>query len=363
MSKICLIRCPSPFLVDNKVFPPLGLMAIGTALKNRGHDVVIRDDIPNGFDYYGIGPTTPEYPYALEVRKLIEEKFIIGGPHATLDPEGCVKDGFDLVVIGGLDEYPIIDRTLVDIKSYKYFINGELATTVMTSFGCPYKCAFCCKTYPDVKMRNAEDVIKEIMYLHNDFGYKGIMFFDDIFILNKERTEKICNCLKELGITWRCFVRGDLVVKHGIEFVKMMADSGCVEVGMGIESGSDRILTTINKGESIDTIKTAIGMLQNEGIKVKGFFIIGLPSESFETIKETQEFLKDVHLDDKDITIFQPYIGSEIWKNKGAYDIQWNDLDYKKMFYKGRHGEYQSLVWTSHLSSDDIVEARNELAS
>lgn len=359
--RICLIRCPSPFLVDEKVFPPLGLMAVGTALKNRGHDVVISDTPLSGYEYYGIGPTTPEYPYALEIRKLIKEKIIIGGPHATLNPDECLGDGFDYVVVGGLSAYPLVDRTLVDIKSYQYFINGKLATTMMTSFGCPYKCAFCCKT-DSFRMRSAEDVIEEIRKLHSDFGYKAIMFFDDIFILDKERTEKICGCLKELGITWRCFARGDLLVKHGIEFVKMMADSGCFEVGMGIESGSDTILSVIDKGETVETIKTAIKIMQDAGIRVKGFFIIGLPSESLCTIKETKLFLKDVYLDDTDFTIFQPYAGSEIWKNKNAYDIQWNDLDYKKMFYKGKEGEYQSLVWTSGLSQSDIVKGRDELA-
>jgi len=369
MQKVCLIKCPSSFLIDERVYPPLGLMAVGTWLKSKGHDVDIYDgcDIPMNYTHYGLGPTTPEYPYAKKILKDIRKlnpsaRVIIGGPHATVNPEECWNDGFDNVFEGGLDDYPIIDRTLVDIKSYKYFINGNLATTVMTSFGCPYNCAFCCKTYDAVKMRSAEDVIEEIKYLHNDFGYKAIMFFDDIFILNKDRTEKICQCLKELGITWRCFVRGDLILRHGEAFVKMMAESGCAEVGMGIESGSDKILQAINKGETVDTIKTAIEMLKDEGIRVKGFFIIGLPGESADTIRETQVFLKDVDLDDKDLTIFQPYSGSDIWKCRDAYDIGWDDLDYKKMFYKGRQGEYQSFVWTSTLSADDIVKARFELA-
>jgi radical SAM superfamily enzyme YgiQ (UPF0313 family) len=313
------------------------------------------------------------------IRRIIKErnpyaKVVIGGSHATMNPEECISDGFDCVVCGDgeieaeraflddvdiiraedrfLSDYPTIDRTLVDIKSYKYFLDGELATTLVTSRGCPYKCAFCCKNYNGVRLAPSSKVINEIRKLHCDFGYNALMFFDDIFILNKKRVEEICLYLKEFGIVWRCFVRADLVVKHGNELLQTMADSGCVEVGMGIESGSDKILENINKGETVKTIKLAIKMLHEEGIRVKGFFIVGLPGESQETIEDTQRFLEETYLDDMDFTIFQPYVGSPIWNNRGDYDIKWDDLDFQKMFYKGKLGE---------LSSEDIVKARDRL--
>ena len=87
--------------------------------------------------------------------------------------------------------------------------------------------------------------------LNTDFDYDALMFFDDTFILNYDRVLEICKCLKQRGIIWRCFVRADLVVKHGNKLLEVMKDSGCVEVGMGIESGSDTILKNINKGESV----------------------------------------------------------------------------------------------------------------
>jgi radical SAM superfamily enzyme YgiQ (UPF0313 family) len=260
-----------------------------------------------------------------------------------------------------LNDYPMIDRTLINIKDYKYYIDGELATTVMTSRGCPYKCAFCSKNYTTVRLKSAEKVIEEIKNLHFNFGYKAIMFFDDIFILNGKRVKEICRYLKKLGIIWRCFVRGDLVVKHGINFIRNMADSGCVEVGMGIESGSDTILKIINKGESVNTIRKAIGILKDCNIRVKGFLIVGLPGENSTTIQETHDFLDMVSLDDVDFTIYQPYAGSDIWLNRELYDVQWNDIDYEKMFFKGKPGEYQSITSTSSLISEDIISARDNL--
>lgn len=360
---VCLIRCPSPFLIDERVFPPLGLMAVGTVLKAQGSNVIIHDgafeDIPTGYDIYGVGPTTPEYSYALKVKDMVRRKnpkakVMIGGPHVTLTG---VNDGFDYMVLGQYANYPMIDRTLVDIKSYRYFIDGKLATTMVTSEGCPYRCAFCCRLSNSVRLKDADSVILEINKLHKDFGYEALMFFDDIFILNKKRSERIFQCLKELKMVWRCFVRADLIVKHGKQFVKKMADSGCKEVGVGIESGSDEILEIINKGEDVNTIKQGIRMLKEERIRVKGFFILGLPSETKDTLNQTDQFLEEMKLDNMDIRIYQPYPGTIIWDAREYYDTQWGEMDFSEMFYKGRKGEYYGNISTSSLTNSDIVNA------
>lgn len=386
--KICLIRCPSPFLIDERVFPPLGLMAVGTALKELGYQVVIHDgaieEIPTDCKAYGLGPTIPEYAYALHVKEFIQRnnqnaKIILGGPYATLSPDSCLSDGFDCVVVGDgenaieqaitngarkiiaperpLDAYPTIDRTILDLQRYNYILNGRRATTVMTSQGCPYKCAFCSKTYHTVRFRSIPRVIEEIEHLYYVLDYNAIAFPEDLFILVRKRVEAFCDCLKELGIIWRCLVRGDVAVRYGNKFVKMMADSGCVEVGMGIESGSDKILKIINKGETTRIIKLAIEMLKSEGIRVKGFFIVGLPGESHKTIEDTKRFLDEAQLDDVDVKIYQPYPGSPIWLNRSQYDIQWSSGDYAGMFYKGRPGEYYGSVRTSSLTTEQIYDA------
>jgi len=387
--KVCLVRCPSPFLVDEYCLPPLGLMAVGTALKQAGHEVTIHDgpmdELPMDYMYYGFGPTIAEYGSALEMKNRIwaenlYARIVIGGPHATVNLEACVNDGFDCVVHGDgefvaekaffgngrvlyseehpLDDYPIIDRSLLDIHKYKFLVDGRLATTMMTSQGCPYKCGFCSKNYPTVRFRSPESVLKEIRSIRDDFGFDAIAFPEDLFILDKKRTETICGYLKDMGMYWRCLVRADTVVRHGEAFVRMMADSGCRAVGMGIESGSDKILSIVNKGEKADTMRTAIKMLKDNGMAVKGFFILGLPGESPETLEETRRFLSDVKLDDVDIKIYQPYPGTPIWRDRERYDIDWSASSaYADMFYKGRFGEYRGTVRTSALTTDQIYEA------
>ena len=385
MQKICLIRCPSPFLIDDNLFPPLGLMAVGTALKKRNKDVTIHDgdDLPNKYDGYGFGPTTPEYGYALYAKEILSDRyprarFVIGGPYATLEPEKCIEDKWDCVVVGdgenvsdlaftgiknlivgeedSLDDYPIIDRSLVDIKSYKYNLDGRLATTIHTGRGCPFNCAFCCKNHCSVRLRSAEHIIEEINYLYNEFGYRALAFPEDLFILNKKRSEIVFKHMKSLGIISRCLIRADVIVKYGPEFSKMMVDCGCTHVGMGVESGSDTILKNVNKGESVKTIKRAVNILKDAGIRVKGFFIVGLPGESYKTLSETKAFLDEMKLDDIDCKIFQPYPGSPIWNHKEDYDIAWDDTPLENMFYKGRPGDYHGTVSTSSLTTKQIYD-------
>jgi len=383
--QICLVRCPSPFLIDDKLFPPLGLMAVGTSLELEGHNVSIHDDdnIPLGFNYYGFGPTTPEYSYALRTKEVLSSsnpmaRFVIGGPFATLQPDKCIDDGWDCVVVGDgenvcndafakkdtviigrerpLDDYPIINRSLVDIKSYKYFLDDRLATTIMTGRGCPFNCGFCCKNHCSVRLKSADKIIEEINYLHNKFGYNALAFPEDLFIINKKRAEIVFKYMASIGIISRCLIRADVLVKHGAEFCKMMADCGCTHIGMGIESGSDTILKNVNKGESVNTIKRAVNMLKNSGIRVKGFFIVGLPGESYETLSETRSFLDEMKLDDIDCKIFQPYPGSPIYDNKNDYDINWKDIPLEDMFYKGRPGDYHGTISTSSLTTQQIFD-------
>jgi len=385
---ICLIRCKSPFLIDEKVFPPLGLMSVGTTLKANGHNVEITDTFKPGFKYYGLGPSTPEYPDAVKNLRSIKEhnpdaRVVIGGPHASVESKSSLVDGFDGVVVGdgedtaeevfsskkrivyssnkAIDKYPLIDRSILEIGEYKYYINGKLATTIMTSKGCPYRCAFCFNESLPVRFQSVGNVIEEIRTLHDEFGYRALMFFDDTFIIQKKRVYAISKCLKELGITWRCFVRGDLVVKHGRELLEIMRESGCVEVGLGVESGSDQILRIINKGETVSDIREAINIIHDVGIRIKGFFIVGLPGESNQTIRETRNFIKDAPFSNVDFTVFVPYPGCRIWRNKKDYDISWNGTGWDSMFYKGKPGEYKQFVRTSALGFGTIIGIRDEL--
>lgn len=382
-------------MINEKVFPQLGILYVATALRQQGYeDIYVHDgsieDIPKGYDIYALGATTPQFPQSVKALEHIKTfangkipKVIIGGPHATIDPESCIASGFDCV-IRGEGETAIVeaietdkkliegstdllihpDRNLLDIKSYKYIIDGELATSVMTTRSCFFHCGFCCKINKRVKVYPAGYVIQEIETLIREYGYKALMFFDDIFIINKERLLKILDHIENYSLKWRCFARADIILRHGEDIAKRMFDAGCREIGMGVESGSDSILKVINKGETTETIAKAIKMLHEVGIRVKGFFIVGLPSESWVTIGETIKFIESVPLSDIDFTLFQPFKGSPIYDKKDTIFkdmIYWDENNLNETWYKGKPNEYISNVWTPELSKTDIVMIRNKL--
>jgi len=390
--KICLVRCRSEFLIDDRVYPPLGLMAVGAGLKQSGHDVVIHDgdlaDIPVGYDAYGLGPTAPEYPYALVAKNLIKQRddqvrLVLGGPHATLNYASCVDDGWNCIVVGDgevssnsafigtssliiaeeqpLDEYPLPDRSLVHIRDYHFTLDGRPGTTLVTSRGCPFSCAFCCKVHKKVRLKSAKSVIEEIEVLQDEFGFSALGFPEDVFIISPARARKIASCLEERGIIWRCLARADLIVGYGLEFLQMLSDSGCVSISMGIESGSDRILKTVGKGETTQTILMAIEMLRDAGIQSRGYFMVGLPGEDETTLAETESFLQKAGLDDAAFYVYMPYPGSRIYDERSQFDIGWNGQALANAFFKGKHGIERSSVFTSKLSSTRIAEACNTL--
>ena len=385
---ICLVSLPSPFLTDDKVFPNLGVLYLHAALQSRGIEAYVHDgkieETPQGFSHYGVSATTPQFPLAIEALQQIKSKnpqakIIIGGPHATVDPSSCLESGFDSVVQGYGEEalplvmktgyeivsepyHPIIvpNRSAINIHKYKYFIDGREATSVMTSRGCPFSCAFCCKSAGKVTLHPASLVIAELKELMEVYGYEAFMFFDDIFVSNPKRLGCILAYLTGKNVLWRGFVRADMLLELGDDIVHDMALSGCVEVGMGVESGSDKILKIINKGEDTETIKKAVRLLHRHDIRVKGFFIVGLPSESRESVDDSAQLCFEAQFDDVDFTIYQPFKGSHIYENKEKYDIGWVESDLRDMWYKGNKN-YHSNIWTSHLSQNEIEEARDYL--
>lgn len=390
--KIILINPDSPFLINSKTFPPLGICYISAYLKKYGYDPQIIDlaggrEIGNiNASIVGITSTTPQYPEAQKILKKLRESnpdalYVIGGPHATCNPETVLD--FDVSIIGegedamlriamnhlwpfpsrfkshlvSIDSIPFPDRESIDIHGYKYFIDGEPATTMITTRGCPYACGFCCKINDRVRMHSAEYVISEIQEVQR-LGFQGIMFFDDIFILDKQRLFKICEYLKKERIIWRCFVRSNLVTD---DIMRILAESGCKEIGIGVESGSQKILDIVNKGTTVQQNANTIELAHKYKIRAKTFIIVGLPGESPETVKETELFLNQTKPDDLDVTVYTPFQGAPITSNPEKYDIHFNKIDQKHSFFKGIPGHYHSQVSTSSLSAEEIVAARDRI--
>lgn len=396
---ILLINPPSQFLINQKVFPSLGLLYLSTYLWQHGiyseildlagttdYQYELSKYIGKGVDLVGISSTTPQFVESCKIAAIASSilgcPICIGGPHATVDPESC--DMFEYVVVGegeaaildyrnwrdgnirykeidDIDTIPYPDRTMIDIKSYEYYIDGELATPVMTSRGCSYnRCSFCSHTWCGIRMHSPEYIYEELRYLKNILGYRAIMFFDDIFAINYSRVHSITNLIRPLDIIYRCFVRSDTATES---ILRLLKESGCVEIGFGAESGSQRVLDTVGKNNSVENNTRVIETARRLGLRTKAFMVVGLPGESNETCQETYDWLNNVRPDSWDISIYTPYKGSSITNSPELYDINIDYSNFEDLYYKGIQGEYKCHVSTSNLSSEDIVNWREKICN
>jgi anaerobic magnesium-protoporphyrin IX monomethyl ester cyclase len=377
MTRVVLINPPQPSSLDDRLDPPLGLMYIGASLKSKSIDTRIVDlsnvsrnqweEKIGHADVYGTTVFTPSFYICKEINKISKENnpdaiLVAGGPHSTALPHHTIKDGgFDYVIRGpGEYEFPILiksldngisqqqiitanpiadldnlqfpDRSLVDLKTYNRRVNGQHATTMLSSRGCPFTCNFCCKDVHGKKIsfRSVPNFIEEVNGVILENGINNFLFYDDIFTFNKGgRLEELTKELKKLGVTYRCNGRAGI---NNYEEFKMLADSGCEEIAFGIESGSESQLIRMGKGTSLEKNYQAIKDAKKAGITTKAYLIAGFPGETEETIKETIKFMKEADPDKFTVFGFVPLPGSDTWKNPKKYGIEKISEDWEQYF-------------------------------
>ncbi len=385
--KIALINPASDFLLDPCSQPPLGLWYLISSLQQAGFETCFADrsfddPLPDA-DVYGITGTTPQsadMKVLVDMLRPLGKPLVAGGPHASLFPEQMLDMGFDLVITGeaertfpqalkmgtrGIVRSPRI-KELGNIphpwrdamRRYTYRINDYPATTMLTSRGCPFSCAHCCKAIlgKQTVLRPITDVISELEELRYIHHYKAVMFFDDIFGVNNRHTLELCSLMEPLDMTFRGFRRSPLITDENAEAMKR---AGFVELGIGLESGSAQILKNIHKGETPEEQMRGIKIAKRHNLRVKTFCIVGLPGETPDTIAETARFLEEAQPDDMDFSILSVFAGSDIWDNPSGYDVSWDRG--KSQFYKGKPGEYATSTATSAMSSDELLKARDAL--
>ena len=398
MPKIALVFPPSDYLISQKVFPYLGILYLAAELREFNISII---DIGAGdildFSKYDVICYSSNVTQAFEVKKLVKEAKnvnpdiyqIVGGvwPSITKDYLGadCIIYGAgELSLKKALidfsnkvyrkEYYPICQdinkikfpaRDLIDLDRYEYYIKGVKATPIISSRGCPFNCGFCSKNpYDKFKMRSPDNFSEEVDEIIS-FGFKGLVIYDDTLNVDKNRFKSICSILKQRNVFWKCHIRADLIDE---ELIKCMASSGCVDVAVGFESGSNTILKNINKKTSVLMNTDAAKLLHKYSIGVRAYLILGLPGESKKTIEETRSWLVTM-LDKEYITSFgignfMPYPGSPIYENIQNYDVAFdkNNFDLSNAWYRGSLDYYPCFVHTKSLTSEEIAEARKDIA-
>jgi radical SAM superfamily enzyme YgiQ (UPF0313 family) len=264
------------------------------------------------------------------VRRLLPNTMIIvGGIHPTLLPERTLKDmEADLLVIGEgkLTFRELIsclkeDRSFQKIPGIAYRLNGEIIINplrplidnldllpfpardlifnpedfsinygmIFTARGCPSKCIFCASNKlwsRKVRFRSKENILEELKAVIKTHSISYFRFTDDTFTLNKKRTLDLCQLIidEKLNIAWECDTKVKCLDE---ELLEKMKEAGCIQVNIGVESGSERIRRLIRKECSIEKIEKAFRLINEVGIEAVAYFMFGFPSETKEDMEKT----------------------------------------------------------------------------
>ena len=245
-----------------------------------------------------------------------------------MNSEGNIVNNGFRPLIGDLDSLPLPARHF--IANRRYFnpkIKRKGYTTAFTSRNCPYHCIYCVPSSltfareienkrftgrkPTISYRTAQSVDREMALLHEQ-GYKAIGFMDDNFIWNEERTRLMCEIMKKYGMLWGCQARVDAITEP---IAKMLGESGCQYVDLGVESFNDEILKYVRKGITTEQIYEAIRLLKKYKVPVKLNVLIGSsPLETKETLRHTLKEAKKLKVDQVMFNIVSPFPGTEFYK-------------------------------------------------
>ena len=264
----------------------------------------------------------------------------IPGVYSLEDAEGKDVVFQKAEIIQNLDELPFPDWNGIDPNRYPQAPHGAIVKhfpigVITSTRGCPYACTFCASPRfygRKIRFRSPENVVDEIQFLVEKFGVREIHFEDDNLTLRREHIEKICRLIlqRNISISWACpnGIRADTV--DG-ELIALMKKSGCYYFAYGVESANPHILENIKKHETIESIQSSITLAAEHGISCQGFFILGLPGETAETLEETIQFAKRSKLARAQFLILDVLPGSELWETlRGKFEPNWSKKSYKE---------------------------------
>jgi radical SAM superfamily enzyme YgiQ (UPF0313 family) len=206
------------------------------------------------------------------------------------------------------------------------------STSLMSSRGCNGTCTFCARPFMGEKYRahSAEYTVGMVDHLVKTYGIRDIMFYDDNFLLDKKRVIKICESLlkKDYKISWSCLARPEITSDELFDLIKQ---AGCWQIAFGIESADQGILDTIKKKATVERIAEVIHKTNQAGIHSRGYFMIGCPGETEETIDKTTHFIQESGLKDFHVTFCTPMPGAELFGTAhkyGEFSHDWKKLGF-----------------------------------
>ncbi|HET9588847.1 MAG TPA: radical SAM protein, partial [Anaerolineales bacterium] len=241
-----------------------------------------------------------------------------------------------------LDKLPFPAWDLVDISKYKNIWmkrHGYFSMNMVTTRGCPYHCNWCAKPIwgQRYNSRSPENVVAEMKWIKENFAPDHIWFADDILGLKPGWIEKFAALVQEAGavIPFKCLQRADLVNE---KTASALARAGCKTVWIGAESGSQKILDAMEKGDRVEDIYHAARLLRRHEIGVGFFLQFGYPGETWDDVRKTLKMVRDCAPDDIGISVSYPLPGTKFFervKMELGQKQNWVDSQDLAMLYRG----------------------------
>jgi anaerobic magnesium-protoporphyrin IX monomethyl ester cyclase len=352
--------------------PPLNLAMLAASLRARGHHVRVLDlevgprlDLATELrsaapDLVGVTFRTPQWDQALGLATLVrnvapQARTIAGGPHASALPESCVlTGGFDMALQGegedalaaladgtdpaaipglhwadgrsaapgrapvDLDALPLPAWEDYDLQAYggSLVTRGAPVADLESSRGCPFGCIYCSKAVfgrkfaPFSPARFLEGVERA-----QAAGFRSFNLVDDTFTTDRARAVAICEGLarRPRPLPWTC-TNGLRVDAVDVELLRLAQRAGCRLVAFGLESGSSARLAEAGKGASLAQGRAAVEAAHTAGLTTVGYFMLGLPGETAESLEETIAFACSLPLDFAKFALTMPLPGTPLWR-------------------------------------------------
>ena len=351
LSKMCLLRMREACFRMAEIARQSGSIVIA-----HGSDPV--DHLP---EYFAHGVFAVICGEGEQTVVDVVAAFEDGGTTSLAEVQGIaypVVDGHKLTatrpMIRNLDTIPFPAWDLVDMHRYRdawVGRHGYFSLNIVTTRGCPYSCNWCAKpVYGQIyHSRSPENVVDEMLHLQRRFSPDHIWFSDDILGLKPGWLAHFAECVESSGcrIPFSCQTRVDLVLRD--DNARHIASAGAHTVWIGAESGSQAVLDAMDKGTTVDQIRSATRLLQSENVRVAWFLQFGYLGETLPDVRATQRLVRECGPDDIGISVSYPLPGTPFharvasllgtkqnWTESGDLDLMYPGT-FRPAFYRALH--------------------------
>ena len=324
-------------------------------------------------DIVAFSCTTPTYKWCKNMAgwiKALNEKthIVLGGWHPTVLKE--IEPNIDQIVIGEgetafleilngnrnkivygrrlpFSELPWPDREFIKYNRQVDWCEAtfkERIASIQSVRGCKMGCAMCGEKFMtgkhDVKhnpirVRLAEDTVSEIQFLIEKFRIQRFKFVDPTWSISESYVESFCKekIARNITVPWDAMVHAGIATEKSIEW---MSKANCDVIMVGCESGNQSLLNDMKKGVTVDKIKRVFEWGRKYKLNRRAFFMIGMPNETMDTIRDTMDLISEIDPDVLGFTILAPYPGSDFYDKKRFKDVDWSKVD-----------EYTNDIWST----------------